>query len=519
MIESEQLLAQFAESRSEQSFSELVRRHIDLVYSTALRAANGDTHLAEDVAQVVFADLARRAGELPGGTIVAGWLYRHTRFTTANLIRTEHRRKNREIVAVQDYQQSEQAPEMDIRPIIDDALDSLDREDRDAVVLRFFQKADFRTLGKALGVSEDAAQKRVSRALDKLRAVFEHRGITLTTVALAAALNKETVAAPLALSTHVISALIPSVAGAAGATTIAFLNTKMKLALSALALAGVATPLVWQNQILSKTKLENSDLRREIAKLSAAQANQVEAAGLLNQQMEQLRKDNKELYRLRGEVTMLRQLAQQQATRMRNDAASKQAADQEQAEAEAPIHVMVDTRFLEMTVDAAAKMRQLPLAAMNSGSFSIVLSPQETADLLKTCEKTEGVDLISAPKVTTLDGRQARVSVVETKSFNGEEVEMGPTVDILPVLAPDLSNINLSIEAKIVDIGESVAAPDGTILPTFRTRTANHNSAIPKGYSLLIGVTSGGKVNPVNEKRLVLLVTPHAMQANGTPLD
>src|SRR5271155_5030406 len=96
MTSDSQLLAQFARSRSEDAFAELVRRHVDLVYSAAIRQVNGDTYLAQDVAQAVFSDLARKAPALVRRASLTGWLYTSARFAAAKMLRTEHRRHDRE---------------------------------------------------------------------------------------------------------------------------------------------------------------------------------------------------------------------------------------------------------------------------------------------------------------------------------------------------------------------------------------------------------------------------------------
>ena len=101
MTNDEQLLDAYARERSESAFGELVTRHIDFVYSTALRVVNGDSHLAQDVAQTVFIDLARKAGSLPGDVGLAGWLHRHTCYKGATAVRTERRRQTREQTAME----------------------------------------------------------------------------------------------------------------------------------------------------------------------------------------------------------------------------------------------------------------------------------------------------------------------------------------------------------------------------------------------------------------------------------
>src|SRR2546430_15423080 len=195
MTDDGQLLQQYMRERSESAFGELVTRHIDLVYSAALRVAGGDRHLAEDVTQVVFMDLARKARGLPRDVLLAGWLHRHTCYTAAKAVRTERRRKTREQVAMEMRALDDNTePEWElIAPHLDEGLNQLSASDRDAIALRFLKRQDFRAVGAALGISEDAAQKRVSRALDKLRGVLSRRGVALTATALASAMASEAV--------------------------------------------------------------------------------------------------------------------------------------------------------------------------------------------------------------------------------------------------------------------------------------------------------------------------------------
>src|SRR5437773_6680939 len=186
MTDDAQLLRRYTEERAEPAFGELVARHIDLVFSAALRVVGGDRHLAQDVTQTVFADLARKARSLPRDVVLAGWLYRHACFTAAKTVRTERRRQAREKAAMEmNALQDNTEPNWEqIAPVLDEAMNHLSASDRDAIVLRFLKREDFRAVGSALGVGEDAAQKRVSRALDKLRNFLRRRGVTLTATAL-----------------------------------------------------------------------------------------------------------------------------------------------------------------------------------------------------------------------------------------------------------------------------------------------------------------------------------------------
>src|SRR6266496_1139385 len=153
MDDEAQLLRRYAEDGSESAFSEIVSRHIDLVYSAALRQVAGDTHLAQDVTQMVFADLARKARSLPQRTMLTGWLYQATRYAAAKVVRTERRRTNREREAVAMHQPSTGTePNWDqLSPVLDEAMGRLAAKDRDAVLLRYFERKDLRAVGHALG--------------------------------------------------------------------------------------------------------------------------------------------------------------------------------------------------------------------------------------------------------------------------------------------------------------------------------------------------------------------------------
>src|SRR5215469_7285487 len=217
--DTQELLQAYARDHSEPAFQELVSRYVDLVYSTALRRVTGDTLLAEDVTQEVFTDLARKASSLPADVMLGGWLHRHTGFVAATAMRGEHRRRERERQAVEmnALNQPSDADWEQLAPVLDNALDELEPPDRDALVLRFFERLDLRKVGAALGVGDDAAQKRVSRALEKLRAVLVKRGsITLPVTALSLILGTHSVhAAPAGLGTRIGKAAFEGAAGAA----------------------------------------------------------------------------------------------------------------------------------------------------------------------------------------------------------------------------------------------------------------------------------------------------------------
>src|SRR5258707_6245996 len=171
MSDAQQLLAEYVNGGSEEAFRELVARYIDLVYSAAVRLVNNDTHLAQDVTQTVFADLARLARTLSPKARLGGWLHRHTCFVASHTMRGERRRQIREQQSIEMNSTQDQSGDdlASVAPILDEAINQLGAEDRTAILLRFFEQRDFRSVGEAIGSNEEAARKRVNRALDKLQ--------------------------------------------------------------------------------------------------------------------------------------------------------------------------------------------------------------------------------------------------------------------------------------------------------------------------------------------------------------
>jgi RNA polymerase sigma factor (sigma-70 family) len=320
MTDSHQLLTEYAQAGSEAAFRELVARYVDLVFSAASRLVNQDPQLAEDVTQIVFADLARMARSLSPKVMLGGWLHRHTCFVASKAMRAERRRRIREQQAVEmnatpDHSEAELAQ---VAPILDDAINALGAEDRAAILLRFFEQRDFNAVGQALGSTEEAARKRVNRALDKLQSLLKNRGVALSAAGLGAVLGaKAVMAAPAGLAVGIATTAL---AGTTGSTisTLTVLKimsmTKLKIGVAIVAIAAAATvPFVIQHNNKARLQQENEALRQQAARAEQLAAENQKLADQLAQAKgpgptpAPTNDNSREVLRLRGEVGKLRQ--------------------------------------------------------------------------------------------------------------------------------------------------------------------------------------------------------------------
>jgi RNA polymerase sigma factor (sigma-70 family) len=271
----QQLLRCYAAEQSEDAFRELVRRHVNLVYSAALRQVRAP-QLAEEVAQSAFTDLAQRAGSLKADTVLAAWLHQVTRRTAIDVVRREARRQLREQIATE--MNAVSAPNepnvasawTDIKPLLDEAISTLDEADRVAVLLRYFENKPLREVGRQLGVSDDAAQKRVSRAVERLRDYFARRGVAASASGLALLVSANAVqSAPLGL---VASLSATALAGTAVTTPPLIATTAKTVAMTTLQKTLVtATVAVLAGASIYQAK-QAHDARAEVQALQQQQA-------------------------------------------------------------------------------------------------------------------------------------------------------------------------------------------------------------------------------------------------------
>jgi RNA polymerase sigma factor (sigma-70 family) len=226
-----ELLRQYTDRNSDLAFATLVSRHVNLVYSTALRKT-GQPAEAEEITQAVFILLAQKARRLPDRTILTGWLYQATRLTAANFFKREIRRVKREQEAYMQAQIHDPATDetwQQLAPLLDDAMGRLGEKDRAAVLLRFFEGKSFAEVAAAAGINENTAKKRVNYALQKLHRYFSRRGVSSTTAIIAGTLSTHSVQAAPALLTKSVATMAIAQGIVASTSKLSLLKAALKL--------------------------------------------------------------------------------------------------------------------------------------------------------------------------------------------------------------------------------------------------------------------------------------------------
>jgi RNA polymerase sigma factor (sigma-70 family) len=331
------LLRQFVEHESDAAFAGLVERHVNLVYSVAHRQT-GDAHQAEEITQAVFIILAKKAGTLRHEQALSSWLFQATRLTANNFLRGESRRRAREQEAYMQSTLNEPADEAwpRIAPLLDRAVETLGEADRRAILLRFYEGRNLRDVGAALGASEDAAKKRVNRAVEKLRNFFTKRGMVLPATTLTAALTANSVQAAPAGLAAAVSAAVSAAATAGTAVTTSTLiaattktiamTTFQKITVTAALTVTIGAGIYQAKQAhdarnaVAKLQAEQTPLAMEIARLQAEANKLSELLAAAKDQKQLTQAQFNELLKLRGQMGV-----KQANAEVENDPAFQQA--------------------------------------------------------------------------------------------------------------------------------------------------------------------------------------------------
>jgi RNA polymerase sigma factor (sigma-70 family) len=548
------LLGQFAREKSQDAFTALVNRHVNLVYSAALRQVRSP-QLAEEVAQSVFADLARNAGKISGtgfqpANSVTPWLYAVTRRTAIDAIRKESRRQLREQIAVEMTNMNATANDwMQIEPLLDDAMAALDETDRAAILLRYFENKNLREVGEAIGTNDDAAQKRVSRAVERLREFFSKRNVTMGASGLAVLISANAVqAAPLGLALTITNASL------AAGTTLAFMKiataTKLKLAFSAIVVAGAVTAFVVQQQNQTKLHNENESLQQQLAQLQADNANLSNRIAEIGEVKKLPDEQFNELLKLRGEVGVLHRQFDELAEKNRALQNANTAMLGSNTNPPVP-QIHIKARFLTVPKDVLFGLG-------GATSFNGILTSENASNMLWQLQSRDGVETLAEPEVVLTSGHPVQMRATQTISvvtnfclqeINGisitvpqtENVETGPVLNAMPRVLPDGYTIELPVIASVVEFlgyaqsknttpaynsaGQEIDVP--TASPHFCVQSTTNSVNLFNGQTLVFELNDnqvssaaarvgldGSKSNSFDRQTLVF-VTAHVVDAAG----
>ena len=492
-----ELLRQYAKARSEEAFAEIVKRHVNLVYSAALRQVGGDAHLAHDVAQNVFTDLARKASSLSNRESLAGWLYSSVHFAASKIVRTETRRREREEQFMRESPH-DLAPDADwekLRPTLDSAMHGLNETDREAVLLRYFENRPYAEVGVKLGVNENTARMRVERALEKLRTLLAKRGIA-TTAALASIISANAIqTAPANLAMHLTNASL------AGAGTIAFskfmITTKLKLALSTLAVTSAVVALVIQHQTQKTLRTQNELMAAQITQLrtdSADLSNRLSTA------------DNSELLASNRLIELMRLRAQVDQQRAGTPSTAAETSEPTNALPETnKVVVNLKIRFASLPNESMSALRPA-WASPSSGSG--VLTSEQFKFVREAMRKT-GNFSVSDSQITMFSGHEAAIASLAPVLIDGTNASVGVTLKVAPYASPDASTIRLDLAAKLSQLTGDPSKPDvQTVEKTNQITLLLGQTAVLQKEIPVDGWFPDLKNQPDGPKNLLVFVTP-----------
>ncbi len=508
-----ELLRQYARTGSEVAFAELVSRHVPLVYSAALRQVGGDAHLAHDVAQSVFTDLARKAAALCRRESLAGWLYTSAHFAASKLVRAEHRRREREEQFMSDPAHLP-ATELDwetLRPILDSAMHGLPETDREAVLLRYFENRPYAEVGAKLGLNENAARMRVERALEKLRTALARRAAT-TTATLASVISANAVqVAPSALAvTLTKTSLAAASAGTSFALSKLMTLTQIKVGLGAVAVAAVAAAMAFQIRTQQQLRHENDSLRQQLTQLKTENGNLSNQLSAMGDSLSVSNSQLAELLKLRAEVTQLRTL-----TNFALASALSHATDDSPSEkktfVKAQIHLKV--QFISAPESVLQTSATGWASAGNAADF---LSEEQWQGFNELMKQNEKIRIVAESSVVNLSGREAHASFGRPVTFDGTNVNIGAILDVTPYYSTNSSNFKLDLCARL---NQLTGDPSQPILETIQA--TNQVNLLPsQTVVMLTKITSAGIAGDASDLPnrpgvLLTFITPTLIDESG----
>ena len=504
----QQLLRDYASRRSDAAFAELVRRHLDLVYSAALRMVC-DAHLAQDVTQGAFVALAKNARRLAGHPVLSGWLHRTAQNLAANAVRSEVRRRAREQEAAAMNQLLAAGTDASwevIAPHLDAALGELNETERDAVLLRYFERKSARDMAEILGTSEDTAQKRVSRAVERLRDHFSRRNVTIGAGGLVALISANAVqSAPTGLAATISSAIKLT------ATTLG-MTMLHKILITGITAAAVGTAIYaghLRNQLQSLQQ-QQAALAGQISQLNLERDDATNQLAALQRENTKAQADEMELLRLRNQVTLSgrQQHASPPATQIKTNGADFE-----------PLAIHTKARFISVPAGDFRALEQTLGVAWTTGTLGdkagLLTGPQFKA-VFEALRGENDVETIAEPEVETSNGRQSQIMEADLVLVNGTNAPIGTILDMNASFSTNTSTFTMSLVAKLNMLPADSSQPD------MRTIEATNQMDLSPGQTVLLeqeipdgGWLPGSTNIPAGPRSLLIFVTPQVVDARG----
>jgi RNA polymerase sigma factor (sigma-70 family) len=505
----QELLQAYAEKRSEAAFTELARRHLDFVYSVARRMAREEA-AARDVTQGVFMALAKDARKLAGRPVLAGWLHRTAQNLASSAIRTEARRRAREEEAAVMNETLPESTDLweQIAPQLDGAIGQLREKDRDALLLRYFHDKSIREVAGALATTEEAAQKRVNRALERLRKILARNGVAAGTGGLAASIAANSVqAAPMNLAQGILAEGL--IAGS-GVTTKAVTKGLMMWQKAMIGLTGAATVVTVLcaarlNAKLSLLQQEDAALRQQLAQAEKERDDALGRLAIRQARSAEAQENIRDLARLRAEVARLRDRtnAIQAAVIAPSEITSNQTAQ-----------IFVQGRFVTLSSVVLNSLGISWSAADDGGRYSLLTSNQVAQ--MDDAMQNSGLDILTLPRIVTGDDIPANLTGTTQVELNGTNFDVGPSLNVTAHFSTNDSLFDITVGAQLNELLGDSLHPEPYALAVSNRMTLLRGQTLVMTQDIPTNAWQPEHTMTTNLPcSLIVTVTPEAIDAAG----